>query len=256
MFHPFLVYLPTIVLSVLFAMFYCPKMAPDYGPLYTEVEMKQLKEQKPLDPVREVLGYGIFLAVVVAILLSDYLPKTVPIWMVCFIGAVLTILTGVLSEKEAMQALSMPPIFLYIGSLAVGKALMASGAGEFLANMIVKILGTAPSPWLVVALIWMVGFIVTQFMSNMALMSALQPVVLLLCATYGWNPTGLSNMLFKATFTSYLTPLSTVAIPLCMAVGGYKQKDLIKMGLLPALVISAANILWVGLFFNPATFGG
>ena len=82
MFHPFLVYLPTIVLSVLFAMFYCPKMAPDYGPLYTEVEMKQLKEQKPLDPVREVLGYGIFLAVVVAILLSDYLPKTVPIWMV------------------------------------------------------------------------------------------------------------------------------------------------------------------------------
>lgn len=256
MFHPFLVYLPTIVLSVLFAMFYCPKVAPDYGPLYTEVEMKQLKEQKPLDPVREVLGYGIFLAVVVAILLSDYLPKTVPIWMVCFIGAVLTILTGVLSEKEAMQALSMPPIFLYIGSLAVGKALMASGAGEFLANMIVKILGAAPSPWLVVALIWMVGFVVTQFMSNMALMSALQPVVLLLCATYGWNPTGLSNMLFKATFTSYLTPLSTVAIPLCMAVGGYKQKDLIKMGLLPALVISAANILWVGLFFNPATFGG
>jgi len=171
--------------------------------------------------------------------------------MICFIGAVLTILTGVLSEKEAMQALTMPPIFLYIGSLAVGNALVASGAGTFLAEAIQSILGDNPSKWVVIILFWVVGFIVTQFMSNMALYSALTPVVLLMCATYGWNPTGLSNMLFKATFTSYLTPLSTVAIPLCMAVGGYKQKDLLRMGLIPALTISVANILWVGFMFPP-----
>ena len=91
----------------------------------------------------------------------------------------------------------------------------------------------------------------TQFMSNMALYNALVPVVLITCATYGWNPTGLHNMLFKATFTSYLTPLSTVSIPLWMAVGGYKQKDLIRMGMLPALVISLANILWIGFMFPP-----
>lgn len=251
MFDPMLVYLPTIILAVLFAMFYCPKVAPDYGPLYTEVQLRQLKEQKPLGPVREVCGYGIFLAVVVAILLSDKLPASIPTWMICFIGAVLTLLTGVLSEKEAMEALTMPPIFLYIGSLAVGNALVASGAGEFIAELIQKILGENPSKWLVIILFWVAGFIVTQFMSNMALYSALTPVVLLMCATYGWNPTGLSNMLFKATFTSYLTPLSTVAIPLCMSVGGYKQKDLIRMGLLPALTISVANIIWVGLMFPP-----
>ena len=251
MFDPMLVYLPTIILSVLFAMFYCPKVAPDYGSLYTDVQLKQMKEQKPLDPFREFMGYGIFVAVVIAILFSEKLPATIPTWMICFIGAVLTILTGVLSEKEAMQALSMPPIFLYIGSLAVGNALVASGAGTFLAEAIQSILGDNPSKWVVIILFWVVGFIVTQFMSNMALYSALTPVVLLMCATYGWNPTGLSNMLFKATFTSYLTPLSTVAIPLCMAVGGYKQKDLLRMGLIPALTISVANILWVGFMFPP-----
>lgn len=210
-----------------------------------------MKEQKPLDPFREFMGYGIFVAVVIAILFSEKLPATIPTWMICFIGAVLTILTGVLSEKEAMQALTMPPIFLYIGSLAVGNALVASGAGTFLAEAIQSILGDNPSKWVVIILFWVVGFIVTQFMSNMALYSALTPVVLLMCATYGWNPTGLSNMLFKATFTSYLTPLSTVAIPLCMAVGGYKQKDLLRMGLIPALTISVANILWVGFMFPP-----
>ena len=251
MFDPMLVYMPTLILSVLFAMFYCPKVAPDYGPLYTDVQLKQPKEQKPLDPFREFMGYGIFVAVVIAILFSNYLPATIPTWMICFIGAVLTILTGVLSEKEAMEALTMPPIFLYIGSLAVGNALVASGAGTFIAEGIQSILGDNPSKWVVIIMFWLAGFIVTQFMSNMALYSALQPVVLLMCATYGWNPTGLYNMLWKATFTSYLTPLSTVAIPLCMAVGGYKQKDLIRMGLLPALVISVANILWCGLMFPP-----
>lgn len=159
--------------------------------------------------------------------------------------------TLVLSEKEAMESLTMPPIFLYIGSLAVGNALVASGAGDFIAQGLQAILGENPSKWLVIILFWFAGFIVTQFMSNMALYSALQPVVLLLCATYAWNPTGLFNMLWKATFTSYLTPLSTVAIPLCMSVGGYKQKDLLRMGLVPALVISVANIVWCGLFFPP-----
>ena len=251
MFDPMLVYMPTLVLSVLFAMFYCPKVAPDYGPLYTEVQLRQMKEQKPLPPFQEFCGYGIFVAVVIAILFSNKLPATIPTWMICFIGAVLTILTGVLSEKEAMESLTMPPIFLYIGSLAVGNALVASGAGDFIAQGLQAILGENPSKWLVIILFWFAGFIVTQFMSNMALYSALQPVVLLLCATYAWNPTGLFNMLWKATFTSYLTPLSTVAIPLCMSVGGYKQKDLLRMGLVPALVISVANIVWCGLFFPP-----
>lgn len=251
MFDPFFTYLPTIILSVLFAMFYCPRVAPDYGPLYTDVQLREMKEQKPLPPFQEFCGYGIFVAVVIAILFSEKLPATIPTWMICFIGAVLTIVTGVLSEKEAMEALNMPPIFLYIGSLAVGNALVASGAGDFLAELITSILGDSPSKWLVIILFWMAGFIVTQFMSNMALYNALVPVVLITCATYGWNPTGLYNMLFKATFTSYLTPLSTVAIPLCMAVGGYKQKDLIRMGMLPALVISAVNILWIGFVFPP-----
>lgn len=78
MFDPMLVYLPTIILSVLFAMFYCPKVAPDYGSLYTDVQLKQMKEQKPLDPFREFMGYGIFVAVVIAILFSEKLPATNP----------------------------------------------------------------------------------------------------------------------------------------------------------------------------------
>ena len=87
MFDPMLVYLPTIILSVLFAMFYCPKVAPDYGSLYTDVQLKQMKEQKPLDPFREFMGYGIFVAVVIAILFSEKLPATIPTWMICY-GAV------------------------------------------------------------------------------------------------------------------------------------------------------------------------
>ena len=53
--------------------------------------------------------------VVVAILLNDYLPLET--WQICAIGAILEIVTGVLSEKEALQSLNMSPLFLYIGIL-------------------------------------------------------------------------------------------------------------------------------------------
>ncbi|MCQ1529297.1 SLC13 family permease [Lutispora saccharofermentans] len=253
MFDPFLVRLPSIVMAYICGVFICPRFCPDYGPLEggadQQNQQKKTVEKKPLDPVREVLGYGIFLAVVVGILLASYIG--IPTWQICFAGAVLEILTGVLSEKEAMSALSLPPIFLYVGSLGLGNALVNTGAGDLIASLVTKMIGNDPSPVFVYALFWIVGFVMTQMMSNLALYSALTPVVLLTCASLGWNPIGLLSMVFTACWTSYLTPLSTVCVPFLMEVGGYKQKDLLKAGWLPALLITAVMIPWTLLMFPP-----
>ena len=249
MFDAMFVRLPPIIVAWICGVFVCPRLCPDNGPLYTEVEKKTMKEQKPLDPVREVLGYGIFLGVVVGIFAASYL--NIPVWWVCFAGALLTILTGVLTEREAMQGLSLPPILLYVGSLGIGKALVNTGTGDLIAGFIQSVLGENPSPIFVYALFWLVGLIMTQFMSNLALYSALQPVVLLTCASLGWNPIGLFNMIFAACWVSYMTPLSTVAVPLMMEVGGYTQKDLLKIGWIPAVLMTLVEIPYLALVYPP-----
>lgn len=247
MFDAFIVRIPILIIAVLLGAFVCPKFADDKGPLVDEAERKKLAERPPLDPVREFLGYGIFIAVVIGILLSSYIG--VDTWIVCIVGALLVILTGVLSEKEAMQALSMPPIFLFVASLGIGNALVATGAGDLISGVVTSILGENPSHLFVYTVFWLVGFVVTQFMSNMALYQTLVPVALLTCAAYNWNPIGLVNMLFAACWVSYLTPFSTVAVPLMMSVGGYTQKDLLKIGWLPALVTTAVMIPWCYFMF-------
>lgn len=247
MFDSFILRIPVLIIAVLLGAFVCPKFCPDNGPLISEMERKQMSEQKPLDPVREVLGYGIFLGVVVGILISSYI--NVPTWLICVIGALLTLITGVLTEREAMQALNMPPIFLYVASLGIGNALVETGAGDLISSCVSGILGENPNHLFVYAVFWCAGFIVTQFMSNFALYQALLPVALLTCAAYNWNPIGIVNMLFTACFVSYLTPFSTVAVPFLMSVGGYNQRDLLKAGWIPAVVTTVVMIPWCYFMF-------
>lgn len=250
MFDFFIVKIPSILVAIICAVFVCPRLAPDYGPLYTENERKAAQNEiPPLDPVREVFGYGIFVVVIICMLLSNVIPLTV--WQVCVIGALLEVITGVLTEKEALSGIMLSPIFLLVGALGLGTAMVNSGAGDVVSNFIQGVLGSNPSPWIAALVLWLTAFIVTQFMSNLALMTAMGPLVYLLCMTYGWNPIGLVYMVNTACFISYLTPLSTVAIPYMMGVGGYQQRDLLRMGWIPAILMTVVSIPWVMLTFPP-----
>lgn len=249
MFDMFIARIPVLIIVLICAIWICPKLAADKVVESEGVKLRTLKEVEPLSPFKEFCGYGIFVLVVIAILLNEYLPLEV--WQICVIGAVLEIVTGVLSEKEALQSMNLSPIFLYVGSLGLGAAMINSGAGTFIGNLLQKMLGDNPSPLFVYVLVLLTAFVVTQFMSNIALFSALKPVVLMICATYGWNPVGLLSLTWVGCFMSYLSPLSTISIPFLMSVGGYNQRDLLKMGWIPAVLIIVTVIPWVLFIFPP-----
>ena len=50
------------------------------------------------------------------------------------IGALLLILTGVISEKDALKSIDLKTIFLFGGTLSLASALQETGAGEVIAN--------------------------------------------------------------------------------------------------------------------------
>lgn len=252
MFDNFIVKVPSLIMAVICGAFICPKFAPDRGPLLTENEKKAAqKEILPLDPIREVLGYGIFLVVVLCMLLSNQGLVPLEVWEICMIGAFLEIATGVLSEKEALSSIMLSPIFLLVGALGVGTAVVNSGAGDIISAFLQNVLGSDPSPWVAAVIFWLTAFIITQFMSNLALVTALNPIVYLVCFTYGWNPIGFAYMVSTACFISYLTPLSTISVPYMMELGGYNQRDLLKMGWIPAILMSVATVPWAMLIYPP-----
>ena len=64
------------------------------------------------------------------------------------IGALALILTGVISEKEALKSIDLKTIFLFGGTLSLASALSSTGAGELIANKVISMLGENPSPYL------------------------------------------------------------------------------------------------------------
>lgn len=53
-------------------------------------------------------------------------------------------LTGVISEKEALASIDLKVVLLFGGSLTLAKALDTTGAGELIADKIVGLLGADP----------------------------------------------------------------------------------------------------------------
>ena len=236
--------LPIVAALVIYGAFVAPKMAPDKG-VNAGMNMsnqKAMAEKPPLDPVREVLGYAIFLVVVLCLLFSDYLP--VASWQICLGGALLTPITGVLSEKETVAAMNLPPALLFVGALALGQGLVNTGAGNMISDLVIGLLGGHPNGYVVGLLFFLVSFIFTQVMSNTAL-QALQPIVVLVCTSLGYNPMGPFMLCFIGAFASFLTPMATIMVPVMMDTGSYDQRDVFKQGWLPAIIACVVSVPWV-----------
>ena len=57
------------------------------------------------------------------------------------IGALVLILTGVISEKDALKSIDLKTIFLFGGTLSLAAALQKTGAGEMIASTVIGALG-------------------------------------------------------------------------------------------------------------------
>lgn len=65
-------------------------------------------------------------------------------------------LTGVISEKEALASIDLKVVLLFGGSLTLAKALDTIGAGELIADKIVGLLGADPNPIILLLVIFIV----------------------------------------------------------------------------------------------------
>jgi sodium-dependent dicarboxylate transporter 2/3/5 len=66
------------------------------------------------------------------------------------------VLTGVISEKEALASIDLKVVLLFGGSLTLAKALDTTGAGELIADKIVGLLGADPNPTILLLAIFIV----------------------------------------------------------------------------------------------------
>ena len=245
-FDPMIARLPLLVITVLFCAFVAPKFSPDAPVVATAGSApKKAVVKEALPPVAEWAGIIIFFGTALGLMLQASVLKSLQIWQICLMGAVLMVMFGTLKPKEAAQSVPLSMLFLVVGALAMSGALSATGAGDLIGGIISNVVMAVNNNYIVGFIFFIVPFILTQFMSNRGTMLIFIPIAIATAHNVGGNPVGLIILIQAACLTAFMTPMATSAVPYMMDYGGYDQKALVKGGWLYAIVSAVVSIGWI-----------
>jgi di/tricarboxylate transporter len=153
------------------------------------------------------------------------------------LGALGLILTGCVSLDEAYDAIDWKTLFLLVGMLAMGVALVKTGiAGAAGAEIAARLepYGTLPA----LAGVFFLAVLVTQILGGPATMAVLAPLAIELATQIGASPRSFAMAVALAGSTAFLTPLGHPVNVLVMGPGGYRFRDYWKLGLPLTIVVS------------------
>ncbi|WP_443825371.1 SLC13 family permease [Dialister invisus] len=176
----------------------------------------------------------------------------VPLEIAAVIGALLCVITGCLSERQAYDSIDWVTIFLFAGMIPLASAMNTSGAGKLIAEYTVAALGGNPSPYVITAVLFILAVVLTQFMSNTASKALLCPVGIALAAQVGASPRAVLMAILIASSCAFASPVGTPPNTLVLGPGKYSFMDFVKCGtglVVICLVVSIVVIPVVWPFF-------
>ena len=153
------------------------------------------------------------------------------------IGAILLIVTGVISEKNALKSIDLKTIFLFGGTLSLATALQQTGAGQEIADVVIGLLGDNPSPMILTFVVFIICCVLTNFMSNTATTALMAPICLSIAQGMGADPKAVLMACVIGGSCAYATPIGMPANTMVFGIGGYKFTDYVKSGL-PLIIIA------------------
>lgn len=226
-----MVFLPTALVTLLLTIFVLPKLMPDQPETETAaITGPDITNNEALSPVREFLGYGIFIATVIGLMLG------LPSWAVTMAGATAVVLSGVLDEQTALIRMNMSMVLLYAGVTVMGEALGNTGAAQLLGNLAAGALSGVRNGYIIGAVFYLVSFLMTSFLYNRATTTVLIPILIISCSSIGCDPRGPVILCSLASMSSLITPMPNPVVPMAMQAGGYTQKTILRVGIIPAIV--------------------
>lgn len=204
-----------------------------------------LETQNPQipNPERARIAIGIFLfSIALAVL------NLVPLAVAMVIGTILVFLTRCITPEEAYRNIEWKALILIGSMLAVGVAMDKTGTADYVAGMIVTLVGGA-SPLLILAAFFIVTVLLTQPMSNQAAAVVIVPVALQTALRLNLDPRPFAMMIAVAASCSYMTPLEPSCL-LVYAPGRYKFSDFLKVGTILTVLIMVIALVLVPLVWR------
>ena len=241
--------LPILAVGIVYMAFFGYKMLPNHtdSELDADSVFAKQNDYSNVPKWKQNFSLIVLLLTVIAMIFEEQIG--IKLYISAWIGALVLVASGVLTEKKAMKSIDMHTILLFVGSLALAKALETSGAGALIADTIISTLGSNPSPFILLLVILVLSAVMTNFMSNTATTALLVPISLSIANAMGADPRAVLMATVIGGSMAYATPIGMPANTMVYGIGGYKFRDYVKSGG-PLIIVS----LVVALILLPILF--
>ncbi|KAB7884748.1 SLC13 family permease [Poseidonibacter ostreae] len=204
------------------------------------LELKQSRELLVLDatsdlthtkqaPIAFFIMFGIVAVAALGIL---------PIAISATLGVFLMFLTSCINWKDASNALNTQVILIVVASLALGGALLKTGAASYIAHLFVLSMDGMSTTFMLSGLMLLMA-IMTNVVSNNAAAVIGTPIAIGIAQQLNLDPEPFVLAVLFGANMSYATPMAYKTNLLVMTAGGYTFGDFLKVG------IPLTFIMWI-----------
>jgi len=161
--------------------------------------------------------------------------KVLAIPALAILAALAMILSRCLTAQQAYESVQWNIVFLIFGMLALGLAMDQSEAARQLVTGIMFVFGDF-SPWVILAVVYLMSSILTELISNNAVAALLTPIVIGIAAEVtmggetGVDPRPFIVAMMFGCSASFATPIGYQTNTYVYGAGGYKFTDFPRVG--------------------------
>jgi di/tricarboxylate transporter len=177
----------------------------------------------------------IALAIVAAVILLAAL-RIMPIAIAALAGTIAMLASGTLRYDRIGRALSLEVIVMVAASIALGRALVETGAADWLGKLFSLGLASAP-PAVAVGALMAFATLLTNFVSNASAAAVCTPIAMSLAANLGAPAEPFVLAVLFGCNLCYATPMAYQTNLIIMTAARYEFRDFVRAGLPLALLM-------------------
>ena len=148
-------------------------------------------------------------------------------------GVVLLFVLNLVTWRDLEQYVNWGVLLMYGGAIALGAALHRSGAASWLAGTVLSHWGQSPTA--VIALLSAVSIILTEAMSNSAVVALLMPLTIGIAADYGLEARVMALVVAVPAGLGFTLPIGTPANAIAYSSGYLSIRDMMVPGAILAV---------------------
>jgi len=167
-------------------------------------------------------------AIALVVILSSF--DVAPIYVLGLFAVVAILITRCIDSDEALSFVDGRLLAMIFGMIAVGAGLEQSGAVALVVSYVEPLMRDLP-PFAMILVVYLLGMVLTEFLSNNAVAVLYTPIAIELARQLGVDPRPfVVAVMFSATL-AFATPVGYQTNMMVYGPGGYKFTDFTRIGL-------------------------